>query len=357
MSEWPTSLMLDEIWLSARRAMVVSFENKGLWLGPEDYKDQRRIQLENGNQLKTELLPSILGKKDYQLLSGELLFGKYNQQFKRKLPFALAFGDTIGNGLYDVYNAACHYKKQVTNLCALFNLGISLFDFLLDQSGNKATFSKLITKELLSGLQKQEHASSLRKISSPEHRVLLKIIAAFYRLLFELLESCKHSPGQIMLLLNRAYQAEILSTVTGGLSDRKMKVIIRNKSVLPFLIMGSIAQIPVNEQADTNDRELHFAARLGEIFWRTDDLADIISDFQSEQPNLFLFGGVDARVKTDPGLHLQRLLESPLITRESRKVLKGVDSFITDLYAQNKDSAENFRFRQGLLFYVKDWFN
>lgn len=350
MSEWPTSLLMDEAWLMVRRNMVCSFEAKDIWLSPAEYKEIWQQQLELGNQLRKNILLPVLGAADYARLSNETLFGKYNHQFQRKLPFSLAFGYETGSLVNELFNQPAPQQQQIREICALFNLGISLFDFILDQPATTASKNHFFNEETMAVLHGRGNKSklllpNLDKIKAAEWRILLKVITGFYGRLFQLLNELGQSSKPITSLLEKAYKAEMSSTEASVINKRRQLQISRSKSVLPFEIIGAIGMLTISKNIQVQKQGIVFAKTLGDIFWITDDLADIVRDAQSGQLNVFL--------KKD----LATTLQGDLIGSHTRSLVQEVEFLIRTLYKKGRQPALNFHYRQTLLFYLKDWLN
>src|SRR6266566_4576532 len=122
-SEWPPSLLLDEVWLRVRRVTVRRLEADGFWSRTDRHRAFMEDQRQSGEQLTEGLLRRTLGQVDYAEMQAETAFGRGNRRLRRRLPFVLAFGFELGTGLYrtlGVRKGKCGHTGQ---LCALFNLG------------------------------------------------------------------------------------------------------------------------------------------------------------------------------------------------------------------------------------------
>jgi len=90
-SEWPQALLLDEIWVRARRCVVHRLEQTGLWMPHKRYLQVMRRQHGIGERLKTRSLNPILGA-EAGTLYGEAAFGPASPRLRSRLEHVLAFG-------------------------------------------------------------------------------------------------------------------------------------------------------------------------------------------------------------------------------------------------------------------------
>src|SRR5947207_3544725 len=97
--EWPVGLLLDEIWLRARRTLVASLAEADLW--PEQAEHQAFVESERrrGEALRDTVLLSALPEEDRRWLLSPAIFGASNRRFRARTPLSLAFGYTLGEYL------------------------------------------------------------------------------------------------------------------------------------------------------------------------------------------------------------------------------------------------------------------
>ncbi|NTW44580.1 MAG: hypothetical protein HGB14_09160, partial [Anaerolineaceae bacterium] len=135
--------MMDEVWLRARRSLVHRLEEEGFWQSLAKYETCRKEQNDLGNGIKIGIFKDILGKEDYALLNSESIFGVGNTRFRRKFPYMAAFGYKIGLIAQILNNAEIVYAKDVSEVSSIFNVGISIFDYICDEDPKKFDYLKI----------------------------------------------------------------------------------------------------------------------------------------------------------------------------------------------------------------------
>lgn len=312
-SAWPVGLLLDEIWLRSRRALVNRLEAAALWPSAEDQDRFVAEQRAKGERLRDEALLPEIAPDDRRWMTAPATFGAANRRFRGSTPMALAFGHALAAGLRELEGRPPH--PPAAEAAALFNFGISVFDLLHDtQPEAVAEFSAHFGSDTLRGLHSGAASPEVLREAAPccarpEVRLLLQTIAAVYERLHALGDEAPRDRFRALaLLLEAAHAAEIGSAErTGEPSDRL--AISRGKSTLPFSIIGAIAALPPPHDVDGNDPLL---GDVGLVFWLTDDLTDLVGDARSGAVNsLVARSGCDG--SEDIGERLQRLIDGRAI--------------------------------------------
>ena len=364
MSEWPSSFLLDEIWLKAHRTLVHTLEAKNLWIDVQTYKHWLNREKNLGTELKEAILPEVLGKDDYAIVHSEIIFGRNNAVFKRKLPLSLGFGYEIGFGFSSLSSEDHKVNEKLARLSSLFNLGISLFDFILDNStvaDAKPAFEKIFDADLLKKISADSQACDLlhrqsQRVKTSELRILLKIISFFYLNLHALKKTMKDNSSftTIMALLKRSYTSEIMSQRLNNASANQLTKIASAKSILPFKI---IQKISCSQSSLTNKVQFQLeklSTQIGNIFWLVDDLSDIGRDFQAKSLNYLL---LPLQKDRDSEEKLTRLLINKKIELIVKKIsldLLAAEKTICQMQKKNQNTSQ---FNHALLFYLRDWLN
>jgi len=364
MSDWPVPFLLDELWLKTRRTIVHRLEEKGLWLNSDEYSSLWSDQKEVGLVLKNSLLKNALGPHDFAIINSEAVFGKLNHILKHKLPFSLAFGHELGAGFYTLVSEDQERKHQIAQTTALFNLGISLFDFFLDSSEEevKDEFKSIFNSQALHDIQSNKNAAPTfytrcDAIEQNEIRILLKVIACFYQSLYSTIQESgnRHIIKKINKLLLKAYQAEINSQLQQDINeDADLRLVSKSKSTLPFQIIKNIAvaQMKVDKNIEQSVERLSYT--IGEIFWLLDDLADVVSDYQTNQLNSLFCNQKSESYMMDEG-SITQILAADDLPRLINHLCSKIQRAEHSISASGTDIESNLRFRQILLFYVRDW--
>lgn len=368
LGDWPLSLMLDEAWLRARRVLVHKLEKAFLWMETDAYNSFGREQRELGAKLKGELLPRILGPRDYALLNSETVFGPSNNRFRAKISLALAFGYELGSGMHAVLGGRSDQTTKVGELSSVFNLGISTFDLICDHYKDLfEEFSETFNEEVLRHLGQdpkapQVLAATAEGVEASELRLLLKIIAWFFQELHDAQGTAVDARIRLKLstLLLDAYRAEVLSSAHAPASEADLIKLSRSKSTLPFAIIYQVAfllSVRTNRQIQRPAASL--ARNIATIFWLTDDLSDVVRDLQSGDLNSIL---IQAGFKPDRYPEptrdypvLSRLLEGNYFEKASDRIREKTASALSliDSDTISPDAANHFR--QVVQFYVRGW--
>jgi len=367
-SDWPLPLMLDEVWLRARRVLVHRLETESLWSDNRSYQTFMKEQKARGEKLKAELLQEVLGHRDYAWLSSETIFGATNQRFRTRLPFVVAFGYELGASLYGLLDGQPNQLADIAELCAVFNLGISVFDLVYDNYPDLfAEFSAVFNETTLHRLEADAEISReiehhLNNVSAGELRVLLKLIIWFFAKLHALYRPAPKDQAweKLLSLLLESYRAELRSASIGWESKHEPLQVSRAKSSLPFAVINQVA-ILFARPSDAMAQQAvdSITAHLALNFWLADDLADIVRDFQAGALNSILVQAMSGSSwSPDPSQNypvLARLLEGSYIEQAASELLASIISIVEILEAQNFRSDIATRLNWVILSYTRNW--
>ena len=365
LSDWSLSHLLDEVWLRARRVLIRRLDLAGYWIGKAEYQDFLDGQRAIGAHLRDEWLAEALGSADSLCLQSERAFRAANVRVRSRIPLIMAFGHGLGDGLARLI--ADDPLPRTAGLCALFNLGISFFDAVVDQpAALRSALAQHFDGHVLQNLAAEpdaarRHGEVFGQVEDDEIRILLKIVAAFFRELHSLYAAAGSQPSPRMAaLLEQAYLAELSSTQDGGApraSDPTRTAEL--KSTLPFVIIGQIALAgvpcaPASAAAGVD----RLAAELGGVFWLVDDLADLATDARSGSLNAVLLrAGLSPELSRD-STALRRgmgdLLDGLVIEDTAADVVTRLASVDRVLASFARDESAG-RLRQIVRCYVRSW--
>jgi hypothetical protein len=224
-------------------------------------------------------------------------------------------------GLAAVANVRENRIRPVARLGALFNLGIVVFDHLLDSfPERRATLLEHLTPALL------RNPPSDAPISSGD--VGIDFVA---ELAVEVAAGAQGLDGRpddgerFAMLLDQMYQAERASTELRRSAAPGPEVwdALRAKSTLPSTAAALLALLGVPSANETTRAVVERAAALiGEAFWIVDDLVDIESDWDAgcwSRP-LWLLSRRNAAPPTNGAQAVQLLLETGLAATEAQRL-------------------------------------
>lgn len=369
-SDWPIGLLLDEVWLQAHRRLVHKMEASGLWMPRQLYKRLLYEQRARGDVLRRQVLLPSLGNADYTYINSEAAYGLLNYRFRAHLPLIVSFGYEIGFGLHSYLHVNESRRQDIARLCALFNLGITLFDLTCDTS--RETFEELsraFDEDTLSKLINEPGAclslaEASTKLRRPEMRLLLRTVCSF----FSYLHACAQVQNstdawkRLDALLVEAYRAQLLSTDVqdSNYQATSLAAAARRKSTIPFEIMLQVARVcerPSSAPLDTAADEL--IRQIGTVFWLADDLVDLVRDFRTGAVNSILFNvGSSSRFMRSPGQQqfvARQLLEKRYLDQAINQLCANLGAAAQMLLTSGTQSEGADRFRSLLLMYVRSW--
>jgi outer membrane protein assembly factor BamB/orotate phosphoribosyltransferase len=297
------ALLLRDVQLRIVDGIRAKLRAAGLGLAGDRYNEFVGNQRAIGYELATRLIVPLWGAADYEYQTASNSNAAGDSP-RLKPPLPLAFGHTLGGIAYDcLYRERCG-RAPVSDLAALFNLGICLFDRLCDHHPDQtARLPAFFNDEILSGLctgsgRAEDLLRDADRVEHPELRVLLKTIAGFFRSFHRAADESAgaEATSALRLLLLRAYRAEMITT-----RDRpyrrgsEFRSAVYAKSVLPFEVIATIAGFCGRSLASVADREAALAVlrAMGRAVSIADDVADMVADFRSGDANevLAIFDG------------------------------------------------------------------
>lgn len=283
-SEWPVPLLLDEVWLRARRKLVHALKEAGVWPSRDDYISFAARQQGTGTDLRNRVLMPRLFDDDRRWLVAPSTFGPSNRRFRSGVVRTLAFGHDLSCGLQAFEGREADASAAQT--CGLFNFGISVFDLLHDaQPAMAGTFASAFDGSVLMRLHTDPESprallNAARNARDPEVRLLLQIIAAVYTDLHRMADGNRNGAfHRVTSLLSSAYAAEMQSAAAGAVGPGDRLAVARAKSTLPFAIIGAIGDLACDAPPSSDCAGL--TDDIATIFWLTDDLVDLVADVRS----------------------------------------------------------------------------
>lgn len=198
---------------------------------------------------------------------------------------------------------------------ALFNLGIVLFDCLIDRGGDEARAARAFDDSTLAQLASGRGPSRL-PISSPLFAFFLSVARAHFR-----------AAGKAHAVSPDRMKKMLSAQTLAGLADARSSISelrhMRRKSVWPFLALVEIGATP--------DRPVEFdrAAAFGRAIWIVDDLWDLPEDWQSGTSNRICWHAlrIDAGGDVDLGRFLDRHASNCLV-RECQRLRASLRAYV-----------------------------
>jgi hypothetical protein len=384
---WSERFLNDELWLRSRRTLLLGLESSALAATASDNFAYMDSQADIGRRL----LPALraqLGLRSYQALVSEAFLGTENARFQRRLPYILAFGYEYARCIQQLQGAEAHPAAETARqLAALFNLGIVLVDKVTDHPAFLARFRQILSAERLQALFAGGASAPLHDEvdidANAELAVLTNIIDCFFVQAHRLANSAPaptsdprpreraaptnsprrredaltHAPRNndtpweaLQGSLVTAYTAQI-AAANGTFTEE----VSQAKSVVPFVIVPLLVSLarPATDIAAV----AALGERIGSIFWRIDDLCDLVSDYHEGQVNVVLCrAGLQASSTTrQPRGDLIRLCHGDAIDQVASEALNDITQLIEQLTARGANDAARRDLLRWLHGYIIDW--
>jgi hypothetical protein len=301
-SDWPHSLLLDELWLRSRRELVRALEGSGFWPGGVGHWRDVRSLVDLGRQIDQRFLRNALSPAEYGYLHSERAFAAAPNGYASRMPLVLSFGHEVTRLLACCAGSDTDARANAisrADLGAGFNLGISLLDLVIDVPAFSPTAKTVIaalTQADVAQLLKVEHCAAfeddLVRIPLGDARLLLRIAGRFYAGVIEL-NAPDAALDELSGLLKAAYRAELGSAQarpTGpslNLGCEPDNDNENDKSVLPFQVLACLSRSGCAVSSDSGWYESHrrLATHLGRAVAMLDDVCDLVDDLRSQALN------------------------------------------------------------------------
>jgi hypothetical protein len=364
---WPLALLLDEIWLKVHRNIIYKFEEIGVWVDIKTLSQFMQQQKLQGEELKHDLLQGVLGE-DYVLLGSEAVFGRSNRHFRIRLPYSLSFGYGLGTCFYELFKGEEEWKSEVARLSSLFNLGISIFDLIIDcfpdlfyhiiDIFNEKSLKQMINDPSTLKTIESHNAS----LSKRELRILLRLVIGFFKNLKKISEKSgvSRDSKHIFSTLLDAYKAEIQSQNFTDLTFVEQLKVSQTKSTLPFKVIEKLIQPYSENSSQLVSNSLHsLISHLSQSFWLIDDLADLINDARTGSLN-----SIFVRVRSCLGTNnvgkpnyteLNELITSNYIEETVNELCDHILTCVKILQKNIFDRKVAEQFQRFYFAYIQDW--
>jgi hypothetical protein len=273
----PDSKQMTIAFPSALRTLLIDeLSQAGLWIKRSRVDLIQGDQCARGSLFVDETLPSVLGDADFAYLHSERAFDRAPNVLRKRLSRTAGFAWEFGSGLHRWSRALRPTRADASRLCAAFFIGTSLFDMVCD-NGEKGgrDLLQIFDRAMLRAIcERPAHTLHVLAQSASwhiaEHRILFKLIAAF----FERVSALTSRPDHVIFdLIERAYvsQAATVGTLAATSVEHK---------ILPFPVMARLVHL-----CGDGDYADDAGAALGRLISKIDDIADLDADLLSGSAN------------------------------------------------------------------------
>jgi len=255
-----------------------------------------RDQWQRGFWFRDQALPQRLAGSvtmlDYRRIAAD------DPALWHQLPLMGALGFRHTRALLALLPYAPSVSDTATLLGAVFNTGIALFDYLVDESTVGTDLFLAMSPAVVEGLldsqsnAQAELSRAARHASDPRLRLLLGIVAAFGTLAQELVRSSGNTAAgdELARCVGALFEAE-RAVSRGRMSRHRADDLLdalETKSALPSSTLMQIARLGMPASHPLPPRAHDAATALGHIFWRVDDLVDLLADWRTGRPSALL---------------------------------------------------------------------
>jgi hypothetical protein len=357
-SDWPAGLLLDELWLRCRREVVHGLERAGLWVTGARYQRVIGEQVQHGHRLEAVALLPAFSDAERAFWRSEGAFDRGRRRLDHRVPLVLAFGSAVVALLGSMLDRELAPDDPRRRAGALFNLGISLVDLLVDERSEAArAMASWLDGARLAELCQQgagdHHADQVGALPLDETRLVLRVVLAFFATVDVAQAPSGADRAALGRLLRQAYAAELATGAVTGPGLRwpgSRGEAGGTTSSVPFLALGWLAGVAPDSQPAGAA-----AGLLGEVFSALDDLVDLVDDLRAGAVNQLVAGEVGEPVSIERMPYGYQLLDE-LVTgtaiRERTAVLVTRLARVRDLVAVSSGRAEALT---PLLCYVRNW--
>ncbi len=200
------------------------------------------------------------------------------------------FGVCIGKIFAEMLNSSDNITENTADWCGRFNLGISLFDYICDETDNLNNVSSLKAFQLFMPTNEP-----ISKVLSPAEEILSRIAGSVLDDLAKTVENKNGSQETDILfkVMKQMFEAQnFLSKqqLSAHTDLDKIKKAMYLKSAEPFRMMAEYTAY----MTDPNDALFLKNSRaigkvIGYFYWIIDDAKDVWIDLEARQWNLFLY--------------------------------------------------------------------
>lgn len=268
--------------------------SSGFHIDEKQYTDFMDNQKKYGNDILYQQLPDFLYgnlPNTVKILEKTELIapGLWN-----RLNTAASFGYNFAVHAHNIGRGAKNNLREVAFSAALFNTGIALFDYVLDELPEGLVIFDFINENYLIDIK----GHLIKPLSVLHTGNSLNVII---QLLFILVDAFIISVHQLYIISgNNKKWSEICNTllklfaaekamtridIKAALNDYRNFETIKYKSVMPFVMINMISELTTHPASNKQENEVDQLCKLiGNIFWITDDISDIAVDIKNNVP-------------------------------------------------------------------------
>lgn len=206
---------------------------------------------------------------------------------KNLLNSIYGFGSLHGNMFSRLLNLNKTVTIKASDWCGQFNLGISLFDYLSDET--LGGIHSVISLDAFQPFM-QEGKSAMRELTGAEEFLNNLTSSVLHNLVT--LEKHNETPNGIMQLMRQLFEAQVFlsrQTLANTKDLAHIKQALFLKSAEPFRVMAEYALcVARNKNPKILDQARALGTAVGSCYWLIDDAKDVWIDLEAREWNIFL---------------------------------------------------------------------
>jgi outer membrane protein assembly factor BamB/orotate phosphoribosyltransferase len=363
------ALALESLRSSIVRGFVRRLRTARLGLARDRFREFDGNLEAIGRELEIRLIHQSWSEADHAYYNSQLSYSDCKHP-PFAFPAPMAFGYHLGALIHGYLYPERGRCDAIAELCALFNLFITIFDWITDRLPDAhCELDHVISEETLRHLSSgadgvREFQQTIESAQHPAVRILLKTMGRFFADLHaSACVSVDHPKWErLNALLVQAYRAEI---ATSGLNHASQSLseclaYARAKSVLPFEIILAIAVACEDRPvAKAMEDATAFVQCIGTLIQVADDVSDLVRDYRSGDANTIL---LDFGVRNGNGIEVAGGANEGTPTLRSDEC---VDSVVNRLYEtftralchvkSGSDFSDIAHFGDVITCYVQGW--
>ena len=261
----------------------------------EKYLSYKDKQFKHGTELLSDKIESFFDTNSLPFMETFKNVKVYNPVLWESLPNICVFGYSIGKYIHLIRNGSQIKAESVALASAIFNMGIALFDYIIDETSSKDQLLAVVNNDFLDRLMDIESEGSSKSTFSqengwPTEQLLALLISGFGIACKALYGENKNSTAWNMLkrVLLDLYHAE--KETASIRFDHNSSVqhwyeVFKRKSVVPFEVISIISWLAEEFKSDFQREKMQqICQKIGNIIWIADDLSDISKDSNAGIP-------------------------------------------------------------------------
>ena len=308
----------------------------GINITSEAFQSNIGYQVLFGKMLRTGWLPALLQKESS---FDPAVLEEINNQYPylwHRLIHILAFGYNTGKTLHQLLDDNEERIQYSCHVGALFNLIISMYDYILDEQPVTENAGDVISSQLISGLLIGDRQAALltireanKTIKDPLLHLLLCSIYTWVVYTQRIYAEHKSRDEKLYPYILALFEAEKKTLQFGN--DSPIEV-LRTKSAGPFIAIGKfILEITPGITIGRHKLFESIVNDTGNVFWIVDDLSDVQKDLNNGMPNSILIKSKNIPVQTAMDDAVQDLTAAYERIKKNTALLCNHDGRSTDL--------------------------